>query len=209
MTLLWLNPVDVRLYALATTYYPDPVQTMTDHQSHNDAEKVDSMLPSSDSNKRTNQDGSYDSTVATKRVRVSPNSQLEDSGTSHSDRSGSSLQTSDSMEQSRGLETFRQQIQRLSSQNKSFENQLACMRSIPYDEIDDVYVQILVLIIESLKSLIVIEHGRNNAPPFLLNHFWMNADTSKPWPYHDDAILKEMARSKDIEKFIWGCIDSK
>ena len=83
------------------------------------------------------------------------------------------------------------------------------MRNIPSDEIDNLYVQILVLIIEALKSLIVIEHGRNNAPPFLLNHFWMNADTSKPWPYHDDAILKEMAQSKDIEKFLWGCIESK
>ena len=189
MTLLWLNPVDVRLYALATTYYPDPVQTMTDHQSHNDAEKVDSTLPSSDRNKRTNQDESYDSTAATKRARMPSNSQ-----------------TSDSMSP---LDTFRQQIQMLSSQNKSFENQLACMRNIPSDEIDNLYVQILVLIIEAWKSLIVIEHGRNNAPPFLLNHFWMNADTSKPWPYHDDAILKEMAQSKDIEKFLWGCIESK
>ena len=182
---------------------------MADYQYHSETDKRSPALLCSEHFKRTNQDGSYDSTVATKRVRVLPNNQLEDSGTSHRDRSGSSLQTSDSMEQSRGLETFRQQIQRLSSQNKSFENQLACMRSIPYDEIDDVYVQILVLIIESLKSLIVIEHGRNNVHPLLLNHFWMNADTSKPWPYNDNAILKDLAQSKDFEKFIWGCIDRK
>ena len=83
------------------------------------------------------------------------------------------------------------------------------MRSIPYDEIDDVYVQILVLIIESLKSLIVIEHGKNNVHPLLLNHFWMNGDTSKSWFYYDDATISEPVRSEDIEKFLWECINRK
>ena len=74
--------------------------------------QADSILPPSERNKRTSQDNSYDSNVATKRVCMSSNSQ--DADTSDGDRSGS-------LGQPRELETFRQQIQRLSSQNKSFE----------------------------------------------------------------------------------------
>ena len=156
--------------------------------------QADSILPPSERNKRTSQDNPYDSNVATKRVCMPSNGQGAD--TSDGDRSGS-------LGQPRELETFRQQIQMLSSQN-GFERFFTAIKTC----IDADVIFLSTMIVEKLKSLI-IEHGKDNVPADIVNHFWMNGDTSKSWFYYDDATISEPVRSEDIEKFLWECINRK